>query len=409
MKKLLFNNIGYKLLAIIFAILLWLVVVNITDYTITVKIEDIPVEQQNSDVLEELDQLYDVVKGDTVDIYVKGRRSVVGNLTSKNFYAYADVSQMSITNSVQINVVARNKSIEDEIDIEYVDNIMQLSLEDKVTGQYPVKVVTSGEPAGNYAVGESYATPNIITIEGPKSAVEKITDVVVEVNIRGANTNLTATGNIILLDAYGEQINNDKIVLSQSEANVNVNIYPIKNIDVHVNIKGTPADGYGISDIVYQPQTVDIAGNADLLDSIESIEINDISVSGLEESLQTTINLNDYISDGVVIAQSNPEIAITVDIEKLTTKKINISSSDISFIGKKIGYNYETEMPDNIIVEVSGLENIISNLDVSSIKPVVDCSDMSVGTHTVELEFEEVDGVKYSVTGVITVTVQAKE
>ena len=125
MKKFFFNNIGYKLLAIIFAVLLWLVVVNITDYTITVKIEDIPVDQKNSDVLEDLDQVYEVVKGDTVDIYVKGRRSVVGNLTAKNFYAYADVTQMSITNSVQIYVEPRNKSLEDEISIEYADNIMQ--------------------------------------------------------------------------------------------------------------------------------------------------------------------------------------------------------------------------------------------------------------------------------------------
>ncbi|MBQ9278998.1 MAG: hypothetical protein IJ224_10240 [Lachnospiraceae bacterium] len=408
MKKLLFNNIGYKLLAIILAVLLWLVVVNITDYTVTVKIEDIPVEQLNSDALEELDQIYDVVKGDTVDIYVKGRRSVVSNLNAKNFYAYADLSQMSITNSVQINVVARNKNIEDEIDIEYVDNIMQLSLEDKVTEQFPVKVKTDGEPANNYAVGESFATPNIITIEGPKSAVEKITDVVVEVSINGARESITATGTILLLDAYGEQIKNDKIVLSQTEADVNVNIYPIKTIDVIVNIKGTPADGYGISEIVYQPQSVDIAGDEDVIKNVESIEINDISVSGLDESLQTTVNLNEYIPDGVVVAQSNPEIAITVDIEKLTSKKINISSTDITFTGKKSNYDYDIETTDNIIVEVSGLENIISELDVDAISPKVDCSDLTIGSHIMEIEFKEIDGVKYSVTGVVTVTVQNK-
>ena len=408
MKKLLFNNIGYKLLAIVLAVLLWLVVVNITDYTVTVKIEDIPVEQLNSDVLEELDQIYDVVKGDTVDIYVKGRRSVVSNLTAKNFYAYADVSQMSITNSVQINVVARNKNIEDEIDIEYVDNIMQLSLEDKVTEQFPVKVKTEGNPADNYTVGESYATPNIITIEGPKSAIEKITDVVVEVSVSGARESLSASGSIILLDAYGEQIRNDKIILSQSEADINVNIYPIKTIDVIVNIKGTPADGYGISEIVYQPQTVDIAGDEEVIKNVDSIEINDISVSGLEESLQTTVNLNEYMPYGVVVAQSNPEIAITVDIEKLTSKKINIGSSDITFTGKKSDYTYDIETTDNIIVEVSGLENIISDLDAKTINPKVDCSDLAIGSHTVEIEFSEIDGVKYSVTGVVTVTVHSK-
>ncbi len=409
MKKRLFNNVGYKLLAIVFAILLWLVVVNITDYTITVKIEDIPVEQQNTDVLEELDQIYDVVKGDTVDIYVKGRRSVVSNLSANNFYAYADLSQMSITNSVQINVVPRNKNIEDEINIEYVDNIMQLSLEDKVTEQFPVKILTDGEPADKYAIGESYATPNIITIEGPKSAIEKVTDAVVEVSVDNAKANLTATGNIILLDAYGEQIKNDKLVMSQTEADVNINVYPVKTIDVVVDIKGTPADGYGVSEIVYQPQTVDIAGDDEVINNVKSVEINDISVSGLEESLQTTVNLNDYIPDGVVVAQTNPEIAITVDIEKLTSKKINITGSDITFTGKKSNYNYEIESTDNIIVEVSGLENIISELDVDAISPKVDCSDLSLGSHNVDIEFVEKDGVKYSVTGVVTVVVSSKE
>lgn len=408
MKKSLFHNIGYKLLAIVFAILLWLVVVNITDYTVTVKIEDIPVEQLNTDVLEELDQVYDVVKGDTVDIYVKGRRSVVGNLTSKNFYAYADVSQMSITNSVQIYVVPRNKSIEDDISIEYVDNIMQLSLEDKVTEQFPVKAVTNGDPKSGYAVGEAIATPNIITIEGPKSAVDKITDVVVKIDTSDAYESLTAVSDIVLLDAYGEQIRNDKIAMSQNQADVTVNIYPVKTIDVYVDVKGTPADGYGISDVVYQPQTINIAGGEEALDRIESINISDLSVSGLNEDLQTTVDINDYLPDGVILAQSNSELAITVDIEKLTTKKINLSSSDISFTGKNNEYNYDFDMSDNIIVEVAGLESVIGELDADAIKPVVDCSDFKVGSHTATLEFKEIDGVKYTVTGVITVVVQIK-
>ena len=409
MKNFIFKNFGYKILAIIFAILLWLVVINITDYTITVKIEDIPVEQLNTDVLDELDQVYDVVKGDTVDIYIKGRRSVVGNLSSKNFYAYADVSQMSITNSVQIYVTPRNKNIEDEISIEYVDNIMQLSLEDKVSEQFPVKVVTKGDPDSDYAVGEAYAMPNIVTIEGPKSAVDKITDVVVSININGAKDNISTVGDIEILDAYGEQIKNDKVTISQSSADINVNIYPIKTVGVFVNVKGTPADGYGISEVVYQPQTVDIAGEEEVLESIESIEVNDISVSGLNESLQTTVNLADYIPENAIVAQANSEIAITVDIEKLTSKTVNLTSSDISFTGKDSGYEYDIETTDNIIVEISGLENIISELEVKDIKPTVDCSELNTGSHTVEIKFEDIEGVKYSVTGVITVTVHIKD
>ena len=408
MKKLFFNNVGYKLLAIIFAILLWLVVVNITDYTITVKIEDIPVDQQNSDVLEDLDQVYDVVKGDTVDIYVKGRRSVVGNLTAKNFYAYADVTQMSITNSVQISVVPRNKGIEDDISIECVDNIMQLSLEDRVKEQFPVKVEVEGGTAPGYAVGDSSATPNIITIEGPKSAVDKITDVVVNVDIKGAKEKVTAVGDILLLDAYGEKIKNDKIILSQTQADVVINVYPTKTVEIDVEIKGYPADEYAISDVVYQPQTVEIAGEESVIENIDKIMVDDISVSGLEESLQITINLNDYLPEGAFLAKSDSEIALTVAIEKLTTKKINLKGTDINLKNKKNDYEYEIESSDNIIVEASGLENLVSGLDVSTIAPEIDCSDLGLGTHNVSIDFETVEGVKYNVVGIVKLNVHTK-
>lgn len=408
MKKFFFHNVGYKLLAIIFAILLWLVVVNITDYTITVKIEDIPVEQKNSDVLEDLDQVYDVVKGDTVDIYVKGRRSVVGNLTAKNFYAYADVTQMSITNSVQIYVEPRNKSIEDEISIEYVDNIMQLSLEDRVKEQFPVKVDVEGEAANGYAIGETLATPNIVTIEGPKSAIEKITDVTVVVDVKGTDKNITAVGDILLLDAYGERVKNDKIQLSQTQADVVINVYPTKTVDIDVEIKGKPADEYAISDIVYQPQTVEIAGDENVINGIDKIEINDISVSGLEESLQTTVNLNDYIPEGAFLARPDSEIALTVTIEKLTTKKINLRGTDITLKNKKNDYEYEIESSDNIIVEASGLENLVSGLDTSAITPEIDCSDLGLGTHNATIEFKTIDGVKYNVVGVVKINVHTK-
>lgn len=70
------GHIGYKISAVLLAIVAWLAVANISDYQTTRQISNIPVTQINGDVLDELDQVYDVVSGDTVDIIVKGRRSV---------------------------------------------------------------------------------------------------------------------------------------------------------------------------------------------------------------------------------------------------------------------------------------------------------------------------------------------
>ena len=99
-KDKIFKNFGYKLLSVFFACLLWLVVMNTSDYQTTKEIDNIPVTQLNGDVLNELDKLYEVAKGDTVDIVVKGRRSVIGDLSASDFIATADLSEMSITNTV---------------------------------------------------------------------------------------------------------------------------------------------------------------------------------------------------------------------------------------------------------------------------------------------------------------------
>ncbi|MBQ8924339.1 MAG: hypothetical protein IJ053_06040 [Lachnospiraceae bacterium] len=405
MKNKIFNNFGYKILAVFFAILLWLIVINITDYSVSVTIEDIPVEQINTDVLDELDQVYDVVKGGTVDIVVKGRRSVVNDLKADDFYAYADLSQMSITNSVQINVEPKRRSLADEITITCSDNMIQLSLEDKVSEQFPVRVVTDGTTMSGYAVGDAYATPNIITIEGPKSAVDKITDVVVTVSVRNASEDLMAVGDIVLLDAYGEEIINDKIVLSQESADANVIIYPIKTIDVNVEIKGTVMDGYAVSEVVYQPKTIDVAGLDEDLEKIDEINIDNISVSGMYESLQTTVNINDYLPDGIILAQQLADIAITVDIEKVTSKEISITADDITLTDKKSGYEYEVELSNDFKVEISGLENVITDMTVTDIIPVINCADLDLGANTVRIDFKDIDDIKYDVSGNVTVNV----
>ena len=115
------GHIGYKIAAVLLAIVAWLAVANISDYQTTREISDIPVTQINGDVLDELDQVYDVVSGDTVDIIVKGRRSVVGTLGREDFTAIADLSTMSITNTVTVSVEAKSSSVKDEISITCVD------------------------------------------------------------------------------------------------------------------------------------------------------------------------------------------------------------------------------------------------------------------------------------------------
>lgn len=409
MKRKLLNNLSLKILAVVCAVILWLVVMNVSDYTLTVEIDNIPVQQINGDVLEELDQVYDVEKGDTVDIIVKGRRSVVDKLTASDFIATADLSTMSITNTVQIFVQPIKKTLADEISITYVDNTMRLTLEDKVSVQFPVYVNVSGTPKDGFAVCEAVASPNIVTVEGPKSAVDRITTVSTAVSVSGKDDGYETTGDIVIYDAYGESIENEKITVSHDTVDVKVSVYPEKLVDVIVSVKGKPEDGYAVGEVQYQPQVVSIAGPEDVIDRISEIDIDDISVSGQKENLQTTVNLKSYLPDEVAVAEASAELVVNITIEKMIEKTLKPSVKDITLANKQADYTYTLTLSADYAIIVSGLSHIIDTIDLSMIKPVVDCGDLTEGEHQVTVTLSGEDGLEYEFKGSAVVTVTAKE
>lgn len=409
MKRKLFNNFGYKLLSVVLAIVLWIVVVNISDSAVTVQIEDIPVEQLNGEIFDDLDKLYEVSSGDTVDIIVKGRRSIVSELDVDDFIATADLSTMSVTGAVQIFVKPKSSAVEKDISITVVDNTMTLILESKASTQFPIKIKTMGATRDGYAVAGTYASPNIVTVEGPESSVAKVTDVEVLVDVANKDDTFVETATVYLYDAYGEKIENNKLTVSVETVDVTVNIYPTKEVPVTVGTVGKPADGYTVSEVIYQPQTVEIIGLQEDLDRVEAIVAESISVAGLSEDLQTTINLTEDLPDGITIPQSSSEVVITITIEKLDEKVFKPLISDIELTNKNDKFKYLVSLSDDFAIEISGLSSSLEDLSLSDLGLSVDCTDLTLGDNKdIAIICEDIEGIEYTVTGTISVSVSGK-
>ncbi len=399
------GHIGYKIASVVLAVVAWLAVANISDYQTTREISDIPVTQINGDVLDELDQVYDVASGDTVDIVVKGRRSVVGTLGRDDFSAIADLSKMSITNTVPITVDAKSESVRSDISITCVDNTMKLNLEEKITKQFPVKIITDGTTKKGFAVSAATSTPNIVKVEGPKSAVEKITEVRASVSVDSKNASFDAETEIHLFDAYGEEIKNDKITIDNTSVKVSVEIYATKEVAVNVTLKGTPGDDYGVESVVYQPQNVELVGPEDSLAKIDTIEIDDVSVSGMTEDYQKNVDLRDYLPEGVSVVDVPPEITVNISIEKLEKKKLTVTANSFVLENQESGYQYEVSL-NNYTITVSGFADVITKLTLEDIVPTIDCTDFPVGNHgNVTVHLKEIDGVSYETSGNVSVNV----
>ena len=169
-------------------------------------------------------------------------------------------------------------------------------------------------------------------------------------------------------------------------------------------MKGEPDDSYAVASITYVPETVDIGGDAAVIKDINSLEINDVDISGCTSDVETTLDVSKYLPDGVVVTRDSAYINVKVAIEKSVTRNISVKASDVTIMNKQSGYDYEIITGSESAITVSGISSEVSKITAKNLGLIVDASKLSEGENTVTLEVD--DGDYYSVNSQSTVTVK---
>lgn len=393
MKEKLLSNIGIKILAVILAVILWMLIANIDDYSITKQIKNIPVEAINGESITNQDMVYDIVEGDTVDIVIKGRRKVVDYLSAEDFVAEADLSKLSITNAAQIKVEPVKSSLNSELEITYKNNMLVISVEEKDEKQLPVTVVTDGNPLSGYAVGTKAATPNMVTISGAASIIKKVKEVHVLADVNNKNASFTTDAKPIYYDANGDVVDSRHIECSIDSINVSVAILQTKEVPIELSTVGEVDPDYVVTSIVSLPTAVKIAGASGDLTNVTKIIIDDISIDGLRDNLEKAVDIDDYLPEGIILADDNQQIMIKITLEKIEEKTIDITSKDIAINNKKDLYSYTILLEEESSVSIKGLINDIKDVDISKLSPYIDVESLDVGTYTIPVIFADIENV----------------
>lgn len=408
MRKRILTHLDLKVISLVIAILIWVIVANVDDYKTTKQITGIEIEFVNGSAITEKNKVYEVPEGTTVDVVIKGPRSIVEGLTRDDFKAIADLSKMSITNSVMVDVSAISSRVDKEITIANTSNAVNVEVENKIEKQLPITVKTTSSVAEGYAISNKSATPNLITVEGAESIVSTINEVYVEVDVSKANHDIVAYGEPVFLDFAGEVIDSAKFDYDVTSAEVTVQVKKTKELSVKVKTVGEVKDGYTISSIDYQPTSVVVVGEPEDLARVDEVVINDIKVTNCDEDMETSVNLVDYLPSGIVIADDTEEVMIKVKIEEVKEKNIKISNDDINIVGKDDAYTYSFVNKDGITVTAKGLKDVLDDLKVANLIPSIDVTDYKPGTYKIQVNLRDLSGVTIDDTYEIEIEVKNK-
>lgn len=405
MKERLTRNTGLKILSLLVAFLVWVVILNVDDPVIPKTFRDIPVTTINENVLVQKDKVYEVVSGDTVDVQVKAKRSVMETLDNSDFQAIADLSKLSLVYAVPIDVSVPGYG--DRVEIVKENYTMQVSLENLEEKQLKINVVTSGTVAEGYYIKEKTTSPNIIKVSGAESVIDKVNEVVVEVNVNNERESFKKTALPKVYDKNGTLMDSGNITLSYDEVDVSVDLLKTKTVNLFIELKGTPYYGYRYKDFEFEPKQVVIAGEQAELDKVQYI-MGEYNIDYKREDIEDVVNIADFIKNDVILIDENKNAVVNIHIEKLKSKDINLSSSDIELKNLPPGLAANLNSTDDILVEVLGEEPLLSDINKYNLKPYIDLSDSDIGTKLFNIQFNPPGG-DLTITGGNSISVTISE
>lgn len=387
MKEKLTKNLGMRLLSLVIAAILWVIIINVDDPVDTKKFSSITVKVINEEAITSLGKVYEITSGNTVDVTVRAKRSILSSLKVADFYAVADLSKLSEVMATPIDVTITKASAQEAEIISYGKNhTLKVSLEDVIEKQFPITIMPKGTADDRYYLGETRTRPNIIQVSGAKSVVERIDQVRVEIDVSDATEDVYIKSEPQAYDSSGRKIESDKLTFSASEVSVSATLLPTKYVNLSVKTKGMPYSGYKVSSIDYEPKKIQIAGTLEDLQKVNSVEVG-VSIANRISTLEESFNINDFLVKGVVVANDTPTVMVTVGIEKIQTKTITFRSEDVQIKNLPSHTTFHYDNNKEIEVNVSGLQKDIEDINKNSLQPYIDLSNLSYGMHTLKVEF----------------------
>ncbi len=426
MKNKLTNNLGLKLLSILFSIVIWFIVVNINDPVDKTVFRNIPVEILHANSILDQGKVYEILDGsDMIDVTVWAKRSVLNTLGRENIIATADMEEINFMDTMVRIKLSTNKYNDKLESITGSTENLSISIEDLEKKQLVIEAGTVGEPAEGFVLGNMVSDKNLLVVSGPASLVDRVTKAAVSVDVTGLSQDIHTDATILLYDDDLNIVDDVNIKKSIGQVRMNIEILQTKRVPINFAVMGVPAAGYAVTGkIDASPSTILVSGKNSVIKNLTSIDVPDtaLNVTGQSKNMTSVVELKRYLPDGVNLADSktNGKATVTVYIEKQQNATVILPGNLITEVNIPAGYKASSVMDDTdeMKIRVTGLAKDMSGVESSKISASVDVgaymsenslSELKEGTYSMKATLNLPEGVTAEESVSLRINIQKEE
>lgn len=347
------HDIINKFIAISVAIILWAVVMNIKNPVMTKSYNDILVDFTSLSLIEDTYGL--VIISDqfpTVDVKLKGNRDDFVQTDVTNIIVSADLSHIKEAGEYTIDYNVKTPYSNMEVTSKYPEyltvimDVMQIR-------EIPVEVELVGTPANYYSYNEIQSV-STITVSGPSNELAKIDKAYTTIDVTDSSSTISGTYDVILLDAYGAEINSANITQSAKTIEVTLPVLHTVSVPLYVDlVYGDIVNPKRIEGYTLETTHVSIIGEPEYVNAITSINLGEIQIDDTQYGKDEFIFGLPYIANVSYVNGTSTSVAVNIEFSDYTSGNFDIEN-----------FEYDEELfQDNMVFVNDFLEVRISGSD----------------------------------------------
>jgi YbbR domain-containing protein len=370
-----------KVLALVLAILLW-VVVHLEEGTST-GANPISLREEkiyNVNIAPQYDQnLYYIRSIEPAEVMVslKGKDSALKRIVSGSYKVELDLTSVGKGEFV---LPLKPVGFPPTVSVSILPETVKVVLEEQQKKEMPAIINLVGTPAEGLKAGQPIVNPNRVHVTMPSSQLSEVDSVRAEVNIDKATSAVSKQVKLIAYDVDGKEVNAQ---ISPQVVSIEVPITsPFKTMPLQLKIVNQPPAGYSVATLEQKDQQVTVYGPQTQLDKMDFYAGPQLDLSGMTESKELSLPIGVQPN----ITKVNPaEAGVKITIVPSATK--NLHGVPVAIIGQNDAFNTSITVPGDgqIDLQLEGATTLLDKLAMADVQAFVDVSNLPPGVHAVKV------------------------
>lgn len=366
------------LAAVGIAITLWFMVNGNADMLITQDFNSIPITLTNVESLTEKNLVLADDKNYYLNLQVKGTDKNLRNISMKEITAEIDLGEIENKGIYDLDVEV--KGLANSVIISSMNpTSLQIEVDNIIKENLDVDIVLDGKPANELAV-ISAESQEKVEVKGPEASIAAIDKITATAKVNGLKEDTIQNLEVTAYDTAGNPITDLEILPNAVE--VEIILGKTKSIGIVPSTTGDPASGYIVTGVQVEPYKVLIGAKEELLNTIETIPMDSIDVSGQSKTFTKDINLTP--PKGCYFLDDSGKVKVTVSIESPVEKSFTIDKVNTRNLGTGL---VAAKIKDaSVIVKLEGANSILNSLNAAQIEAFVDCANLGPGEYELTIQ-----------------------